>query len=96
MDISLDLLFRLNGAISSYIDIFTEKHKLEFSFWVGDKVGEVCCLSDFYFVDFNDIRLDLEEPAKKGLFFKWYDKNLEQLELERPPISYKSFIMEYN
>lgn len=90
--VSNELYKKLNDSIHEYVDLFCIKHNLYFEFWVADLTGTICCLSNEYYVNFEDIRLDLEKSADKHLFFEWYDKSLEQSMNKEPTINYYTYL----
>jgi hypothetical protein len=77
---------KYEDAVGYYLTAFCEKHDLYFEFWINNDVGTICCLSNEWFVDFNDIRLDIDEELLDGLFFKWYDLSLES------KINYRTYL----
>lgn len=60
-----------------YIRKFCEKHNLTFDGWVGNQtenIGQVATFEDgAIFVDYNDIRFDIDNECHKDLFPNWYD-----------------------
>ena len=61
---------------SDYINCFEQKHSISFDGWVGQEVGGVAMFGDFFF-NYDDIRLDIDNKARKDLIFNWYDLVLE-------------------
>ena len=39
--------------------------------WVGDEIGGILCVSDYY-IGFNDIKLDIDKDVSKDVFFEYY------------------------
>ena len=86
-----ELKKKLDIAIMDYVYYFARKHDLMFDYWVADKVGEVACFGD-YFVNFSDIRLDLEEDVPENIFFEWYDFTMDLGLKDKPIINYSSYL----
>ena len=74
-----------------YLKAFIKKQGYEFSYWVADDVGGVACFIDQYFFGFDDIRIDIDKKAKKGLIFKWQDDVVDNHE-KKGNINYISYI----
>lgn len=89
--VPIDLFLDLNNSIGEYVKLFEKKHGLSFDFWAADMVGTVACFSDYY-IDFEDIRLDLEKDAPKGLFLEWYDITLDAHLSKERIINYYSYL----
>lgn len=79
---------RYEDVCNEYLQLFIKKHGYEFSFWVGDDVGDCACFIDQYFFSFSDIAYDINTKCKKGLIFEWHDYNLE---LGENAINYYSY-----
>ena len=62
-------------AVNDYTALFMAKHDLRECDWIRDNVGTTCSIGD-YFIDFNDIRFDIDNHCEKNLFFEWYDETL--------------------
>lgn len=69
--------------------MFCDKHEIEYddSYWIGGK-GEVIEIGDM-FINFSDVRLDLEQNVTKGIFTNWYWTVLES---KLPHINYASWV----
>ena len=76
--------------VMKYINEFSEKHSVTFDYFVGDKMGEVCVFSN-YFIDFNDLRLDLDNNIPEETFFKWYDETLIRATNNKQVLNYETF-----
>ena len=74
-----DLKTQYENICAEYIRIFCEKHEMEFGGWVGDTVGGVAYLNDFFF-DFRDIVLDINTDQPKNAIVKWYYDNQDNPE----------------
>ena len=60
---------------NEYLRLFCRKHDLDYktAYWIADDVGSVCCINEYYFVDFAIIKTDIDYNADKEAFFEWYD-----------------------
>lgn len=90
--VSISLYNQLEMAIKNYIDLFEKKHELSFEFWVADLSGTTACFSMGYYVNFEDIRLDLEKNVPKDLFLEWYELTIDLGLEDKPIINYSSFL----
>lgn len=61
---------------NTYAHKFAEKHEYSFDGWVADKVGEVAMMGDYY-VDFRDIKYDIDNDIDADEYVKYYDYCLE-------------------
>jgi len=82
----------LDNCINKYVELFEKKHEIEFNFWIRNIHGSVAIYSDFYSIDFLDIRLDLEKDVPKDKFFDWYELTLELAMKSKPIINYSTFL----
>jgi hypothetical protein len=89
-----DVLLEINRKglelyIDRYTQLFCDKHEVEYNpeNWIGGK-GEVIEIGDM-FINFSDIRIDLEEKVSKEIFAEWYWNVTENNLLF---INYKSWI----
>lgn len=72
---------QFNKAVEEYVRAFCVKHRWPFVFdWVGGKVGETLVIEDC-FVDFSDIKTDIDNNFPEEMFGKWYDYSLRLHEL---------------
>ena len=82
---------RFRSVCMDYIMRFCEKHDLNFEGWVGDRVGETAEIGDM-FLDFSDIRYDIDTEQKSGTIEKWWDYSYDLSMLECPKtINYRSW-----
>jgi hypothetical protein len=79
---------KYESACQEYVDMFCEKQEMEFIGWVGNEVGGIVTVSDFYF-NFSDIVLDINTEQPKNAIIDWYYDNLEVFQI----INYKSYTM---
>lgn len=88
---------QFSTVCQAYVETFFRKHGLMedsgeyFDYdWVADETGGILTVGD-YFINFDDIRRDVDESVAKGWFFKWYNYNLEN----ETSINYKSWLKGY-
>ena len=89
---SFSLESSFNDIVMSYIIEFEEKHTITFDFFVGKNVGQVAMFGDYY-IDFDDIRLDIDKNVNESLFFEWYDGTTSRALEEKPTVNYESYVM---
>ena len=65
-----------NLICNMYAHVFATKHAYSFDAWVADKVGEVAMMGDYY-VDFCDIKYDIDNDIDADEYVKYYDYCLE-------------------
>ena len=85
----MELKQRYELACIEYIKIFEKKHDLQFDSWVGSLVGGIAHLSD-YFVNFDDIRHDIDTQQPKEHFKNWYD---DQMRESAAKFNYRAYTM---
>lgn len=83
------------AVVKKYIEVFCNKHKLIFDFWVCDLVGTVGQFGDFYF-DMETIRLDIDNDVPKAALMKWYQVNMESFDKQQLNISYYMYLKDKN
>lgn len=68
----------------AYLDAFVKRHDLVSADWVGPGVCEIVCANDDFFLDFDDIRYDVDNAASLSVNEIWdwldYCRRLEYLE----------------
>jgi len=62
--------------VRKYVRTFCKKEDVEFDWWVADRIGGVGSFGDL-FLDFDTIRLNIEEKRPKGEIFDWYWATVE-------------------
>lgn len=63
---------RFESVCDEYLEAFCLKHDLSMYYnWVGNEVGGVVTIGD-YFINFDDIRLDIDKNVPELCFFQWY------------------------
>lgn len=69
---------RYEDAVHEYCQAFCEKHEYQYDpdDWVGNDIGGIVAIGD-YFVNFNDIRYDIDNDVPEDKFLHWYDYSLE-------------------
>jgi len=60
-----------NEAVEAYIKEFELQNDIDFDFWVGDKVGEICMFGDYSF-NFSDVKYVVDNKIKFEWFVDWY------------------------
>lgn len=86
---------RYEKAVSEYCHAFCQKHGWEYD--PDGWVGEVLAVGD-YFVDFRDIKHDIDNNVDEGKFLEWYNYALEIDMLdegkgEMRRVNYEHFLM---
>ena len=81
---------KLDLCIEQYVILFCKKQDLQYKtgMWVAGDVGYIVLISDM-FINFSDIRLDLENNVTKGIFSEWYWTVTES---NLPYINYSSWL----
>ena len=91
MNKELERKDRYEKLCMEYVLRFCEKHDLNFDGWVGDRVGETAEIGDMY-LDFSDIRFDIDTEQKVGKIEKWWDYTYDLAMLECPKtINFRSW-----
>lgn len=78
---------RYENCVMKYVEMFCNKHELDYDGWIGDYFGEVAYLSDII-ADMNDIRFDIDNNIDKHLYKEHYYYNLENSKT----INYRSYV----
>ena len=90
-----ELQFDYKKAVTAYVNAFCKKHGWHFSAsdWVAGDVCGVIEINDM-FVNFDDIRVDIDNEFDKDAFEEWYRYEQRLIELGCPQhINYKSFAL---
>lgn len=78
----------------AYLDAFIRRHDLDSAAWIGQGVGEIVCANDEVFLNFDDIRYDIDNADKLRINEIWdwagYCQRLEYLECPKR-INFKSW-----
>lgn len=90
-----ELKLNFQQVVHDYMLEWCKKHEYfyEPDTWVGDDVGGICAIGDL-FVNFDDVRFDIDNDIPEPLFEEWYWYRLEISELgcERD-VNLKSYSM---
>ena len=73
---------KYDSAVDEYLKAFCYKHDLQYDndCWVANNIGGVAMIGDF-FIDFNDIKTDIDYDAPKCEYFKYNDYTQEAFNL---------------
>lgn len=65
-------------AVDEYMEIWCRKHSYTYNsqMWVGDDIGGIYMEGDM-FVDFRDVRYDIDNNLSEKTFEEWYWYNRE-------------------
>jgi len=66
-----DLKCNYEKSVNAYIKEFEKKHEIDFDFWIGDLIGEVCCFGDYTF-NFSDIKYVIDNSISLDYLIDWY------------------------
>lgn len=79
-------------AVNEYVQAFCDKHGYgKPEGWVANRVGETLIIGDM-FVDFADIKIDINHNVPEEVFEQWYNYTLRLRELGcEKTINYWSF-----
>ena len=66
---------RFNQCVLEYVNLFCEKQEMDFSYWIGGHIGQICEINDFI-LGFQEIQYDIDNNIEKGMIVDWYDENL--------------------
>lgn len=75
---------------NTYAHKFAVKHEYSFDGWVADRVGEVAVMGDYY-VDFEDIRYDIDNNIDSKEYDKYYNYCVDILGLTVTTPNYDSW-----
>lgn len=64
-------------VVEGYMDAFCKKHDVTVDHWPGNDIGGVCGLSNDTFLNFDDIRMDIDRDLPKQMIWEWYYAELE-------------------
>lgn len=80
------------AAVKAYIDFFCEKQGVSLEYWAAGIVGGVACFGDTY-LNFEDVRLDVDSHAPLTEIFIWYDQSIEAHTKGDVVPNYQSYLM---
>lgn len=94
-----EILDRISEWEDSTIEIvkaFVGKYFPDYSYkedvyWVGNVIGEVFCIADYFF-DLNQVIVALKENATPDQLFDYYDKALEAAHEDAPFVNLKTYL----
>lgn len=79
-----ELKQQFEEVCNAYLDAFVKRHDLVSAYWVGPGVCEIVCANDDVFLNFDDIRYDVDNAASLSVNEIWdwvdYCGRLEYLE----------------
>lgn len=75
---------------NTYAHDFAVKHEYSFDGWVADRIGEVAVMGDYY-VDFEDIRYDIDNNIDSKEYDKYYNYCVDILGLTVTTPNYDSW-----
>jgi len=61
--------------IDEYTYLFCKKYNLQFDFWVADDKGTIACFDTFYYINFDDIKYDINKKQDQFLSYYEYCEN---------------------
>lgn len=81
---------------TKYVQAFLIKHEFHengilFDWEWQDRPGCTVFVSDYY-LDFDDIRTDIDEEAPEDMFFEWCDYSLNKTIDNVPYANYKNYL----
>ena len=68
---SKSLKNKFNKIAEKYIKTFCKRLELDFEFWVGDEVGGIAFICDYYF-NYSDIRYAVDNEISFDYMSDWY------------------------
>lgn len=88
---------RFENAVHEYCHAFCQKHEFDYDpdGWVGGDVGGVLEVMDGYmYVNFDDIRHDIDNDVPKGTFEQYYEYSTECASIQgAKQVNYRSWCM---
>ena len=89
----MKLKLRYEKVINEYLQLFCKKHELDFNDidWIRNEVGSIFSTGDYY-LDFLDIKFDIDNDIDSSKFFAWYDIALDLGMKDKPIINYQNFL----
>lgn len=85
---------RWRSICYDYVQEFIRKHDLvEYGewYWVSDDPGTVLCIAD-YFINFDDLRYDIDNDILETMFFRWYDYSTMLTLYDLKQVNYRSYV----
>lgn len=87
-----ELKERFNNIITEYVELFCIKHDIKFNYWIADRFGEVAEFNSTYYINFREIKHDIDSNVEKDKFFEWYDFVLENHYKDNPYMNYEVYL----
>ena len=78
-------------AVEDYVRVFMKKQNINCNGWINDEIGGIITCSD-YFINFDDIKADIDLDAPVGLYFGYYDDAYEAAMNKKSFPNYKNYI----
>lgn len=72
----IKIMDQYESAVMTYVLAFCAKHEIDFDGWIGNRIGEIALFND-YFMNFSDLKYDIDSQQPKERIWKWYDISLE-------------------
>lgn len=71
----VELREKFESICNYYVSLFCQKHDLSYvnADWVGDAVGGTICIAGEHFIDFRDVRYDIDNDVPVGQYEAWDD-----------------------
>lgn len=63
-------------ACDDYVVAFCVKQEMGFEFWVGDDIGGIAMIGDYFF-NMHDMVWDVNSEQPAGLILSWYEECIE-------------------
>lgn len=92
-DYKSSLSIEFEAACNNYVREFIKKHEFDTcdAYWVGDDVGGIFAISDYFF-DMDTIRIDIDENPDESELLEWYDYRLDAMDYGLITPNYHSWI----
>lgn len=74
------MLKETEQAINDLVDKFCKDYDFQFDGWIGDNIGEVFGVNDYYTFNFTDVLTCYREGISRDRLIEWYEYMLEAYE----------------
>ena len=91
----MKLKTKYEKIVNEYLQIFIEKQGFyaENCYWIADRVGEILCVNEQYYFNFDEIRFDVDNDVKEGLILKWQDESLDNyFKKKKYKVNYENYL----
>lgn len=82
-----ELKQQFEEVCNAYLKAFHTKHDFSTADWIGSGIGEIVCVDDEIFLNFDDVRYDIDHTADHdpNAIWRWwqYCQQLERLGLPK-------------